>query len=81
MVFSKGELKNINFPTKEFDIQACTGKLSAETVTVYPPGVPIVFEGERFDDAQTEYINHVLTLGGKTIGVNNGKIKCFIENN
>ncbi|MBR2471809.1 MAG: aminotransferase class V-fold PLP-dependent enzyme [Clostridia bacterium] len=81
MVFSKGELKNINFPTKEFGIQSCTGKLSAETVTVYPPGVPIVFEGERFDDAQTEYINHVLTLGGKTIGVNNGKIKCFIENN
>ena len=81
IVLSKGELKNINLPTKEFDIANCAGKLSAETVTVYPPGVPVVFESERFDTSQTEYISRILALGGKTIGVNNNKIKCFIENN
>ncbi|MBQ9097218.1 MAG: aminotransferase class V-fold PLP-dependent enzyme [Clostridia bacterium] len=82
MVLSKGNLSgNLNLPIIEFDINDCAGKLSAETVTVYPPGVPVVFEGERFDTSQTEYISRILALGGKTIAVNNGKIKCFIENN
>lgn len=82
MVLSKGCLSgDIKLPTSEFDISDCSGKISAETVTVYPPGVPVVFEGERFDSKQTEFISRILSLGGKTIGVNNSKIKCFIENN
>ncbi len=80
IVLSKGELKNIALPTNEFDIADCAGKLSAETITVYPPGVPVVFEGERFDDAQIRFIHRILSLGGKVIGVNTGKIKCFVEN-
>ena len=81
IVLSKGLLDNINLPIREFDIDDCVGKLSAETITVYPPGVPVVFEGERFEAAQTGYISHIPALGGKAIGVNNGKIKCFVENN
>ncbi len=82
MILSKGNLgSDNNFLVAEFDITDCSGKIPAETITVYPPGVPVVFEGERFDDAQIGYISRILGLGGKTIGVNNRKIKCFIENN
>ncbi len=82
IILSKGCLSgSVKLTTAEFNIADCSGKLSAETITVYPPGVPIVFEGERFDNEQTEFIRRILALDGKAIGVNNDKIKCFIENN
>ncbi|MBR2846812.1 MAG: aminotransferase class V-fold PLP-dependent enzyme [Clostridia bacterium] len=82
IVLSEGKLiYNTNLPVEEVDVSESENRLSAETVTVYPPGVPVIFEGERFFPGQTEFIRHVIALGGKTIGVNNGKIKCFVENN
>ena len=82
IVLSEGKLiYNTNLPVEEVGVSECENRIAAETVTVYPPGVPVIFEGERFCPEQTEFIRHVIALGGKTIGVNNGKIKYFVENN
>jgi lysine decarboxylase len=37
-------------------VDAAVGKISAEAITPYPPGVPIVAPGERIQAATIEYL-------------------------
>jgi arginine decarboxylase len=42
--------------------QAC-GRIAAEQITPYPPGVPAVVPGERLDDAVIDYLRTGLAAG------------------
>ncbi|MDD6485050.1 MAG: aminotransferase class I/II-fold pyridoxal phosphate-dependent enzyme [Clostridiales bacterium] len=44
------------------------GKISAATVTVYPPGVPIIYAGGEISEEMLSYIGAVKAAGGKITG-------------
>lgn len=43
-------------PSRVVAVDAAVGKISAEAITPYPPGVPIVAPGERIQAATIEYL-------------------------
>src|SRR3954447_20539938 len=44
--------------------QQAAGRISAELVTPYPPGIPAVMPGELHTEATVEYLEHVVAAGG-----------------
>jgi arginine/lysine/ornithine decarboxylase len=44
------------------------GRVSAEMVTPYPPGIPAVVPGEVYTDAIVQYLEQVVTAGGYVEG-------------
>jgi arginine/lysine/ornithine decarboxylase len=40
------------------------GRISAELVTPYPPGIPAVAPGEVYTDVAVEYLQQVVAVGG-----------------
>lgn len=46
-------------PNKEIMLQEAGGEVSAETLIPYPPGVPLISLGERFDEHIIEEINRL----------------------
>lgn len=44
-------------PTRLMPIDAAAGRISAETLTLYPPGIPIVMPGERITANMIEYLH------------------------
>jgi arginine/lysine/ornithine decarboxylase len=43
-------------PTVDIPIEEATGRIAAEQVTPYPPGIPVLLPGERINDAATRYL-------------------------
>jgi len=62
-------------------IEEALGKISADTVVIYPPGSPIVTPGERIDQEVVEYILHArkagLNLLGRGVHGTEGELKVF----
>lgn len=62
-------------------IEDALGKISADTVVIYPPGSPIVTPGERIDRDVVEYILHArragLNLLGRGVHGTEGELKVF----
>jgi arginine/lysine/ornithine decarboxylase len=40
-----------------------TGRVSAELITPYPPGIPAVAPGEVFNEANVAYLEEIVTNG------------------
>jgi lysine decarboxylase len=40
------------------------GRVSAELVTPYPPGIPAAVPGERYTEAIVDYVEQVAAAGG-----------------
>ncbi len=51
-------------------LKEATGKMSAEIVTVYPPGIPILVPGEEVTQEVVEYIVEMDQLGATVDGLN-----------
>jgi arginine decarboxylase len=49
-------------------IAAAIGKISAESICPYPPGIPIVMPGEIVTAEALDYLRRVLDLGGELAG-------------
>jgi arginine/lysine/ornithine decarboxylase len=49
-------------------IERAVGKISAESICPYPPGIPIVMPGEIITAAALDYLQRVLDLGGELAG-------------
>lgn len=47
------------------------GRICANTVTPYPPGIPALYPGEMIDDSIAEYIKNIIEAGGKVNGIDN----------
>ncbi len=63
-----------NSKTAEVDIEKSTGKMSAATVTIYPPGIPVLYEGEIIKKEVIEYIRENEKNGALITGINDGLI-------
>ncbi len=59
-------------------LQACEGRVCAEIITPYPPGVPLFYPGEIITTSGIQYINDIICAGGKVNGIgNNNSIRVI----
>jgi arginine decarboxylase len=49
-------------------IDDAVGKISAESICPYPPGIPVLIPGEIITKEALEYLRSILALGGEIVG-------------
>jgi arginine decarboxylase len=52
-------------PRRAVALADCAGRVCAETVCPYPPGIPVAFPGGVIRDDALRYIRAVLAAGGR----------------
>lgn len=69
------------YPQKAFfskqekvDLENCIGRVSCSTVVPYPPGIPVIYTGEKIRKEQIEYIYKIDKAGAEITGIDNGMI-------
>lgn len=55
-------------PNKLASIQECKGKIIAETVIPYPPGIPLFMAGETIDESRISYLQDLMKAGARFHG-------------
>jgi lysine decarboxylase len=67
---SELELETVQLPrdaffgdTEDVPVEKAGGRIAAEQITPYPPGIPAVVPGERLNDAVLEYLRSGLEAG------------------
>jgi arginine/lysine/ornithine decarboxylase len=53
------------------------GRISAEFVTPYPPGIPVAAPGEIYNEAMVEYLEEVVAAGGFVEGATDQSLSQF----
>ncbi|WP_100332960.1 aminotransferase class I/II-fold pyridoxal phosphate-dependent enzyme [Bacillus alkalisoli] len=56
------------YEVEEIQIDKAVGKISAETIVPYPPGIPVLIKGERISQEVVEYIGGLAALGARFQG-------------
>jgi len=54
-------------PSEAVDAMAAVGRVAAEQVTPYPPGIPLLIAGERITEPIVRYGRRVAELGGSIV--------------
>jgi arginine decarboxylase len=54
---------------------AAAGRVAAESLAAYPPGIPNVLPGERLTAETLRYIEHTLELGGSLRGASDRRLR------
>lgn len=60
-------------------LQAARGRVAAETVVPYPPGIPVLTPGERIGPATLDYLRGILNLGLAVHGLEAGTVAVIRE--
>lgn len=60
--------------SKSMNLQKAKGRISAEFIMAYPPGIPIVAPGEMITEQVLEYINYAKEKGGYLLGTEDMEI-------
>lgn len=68
----------INRKTEVVHLESCLGRICAENIVPYPPGVPIIAMGELIDKNSLDIIKHYKEIGTDILGIKNNKIKVVI---
>lgn len=55
--------------TEAIDLQSCQGRISADIITIYPPGIPLIVPGERINQEFTDYIESSIKDGLTVTGL------------
>ncbi|HHX12520.1 MAG TPA: aminotransferase class I/II-fold pyridoxal phosphate-dependent enzyme [Clostridiales bacterium] len=55
--------------TEMVDLQSCQGRISADIITLYPPGIPLIVPGERIDQEFIDYIECSIKEGLTVTGL------------
>jgi lysine decarboxylase len=55
--------------------QAAIGRIAAESLATYPPGIPNVLPGERLTAQTLDYIQRTLELGGSVRGASDRRLR------
>ncbi len=64
--------------TEQIDIEDAVGRISAQTVSVYPPGTAVIVTGDTVKESAVIYIKTVLMYGAEVTGVSDGKIEVVV---
>lgn len=64
--------------TQVVPLQQAAGRLSAELLCPYPPGVPVVFPGEQFSQEAVELLQATLAEGGVVTGASDPQLQTVL---
>lgn len=64
-------------PTKVVDLNAAVGRICAEEITFYPPGIPLLMPGEKISSATVELIRSGNFSGSRIVGANDKKLSTI----
>mmetsp|Transcript_14487 Transcript_14487/g.19035 ORF Transcript_14487/g.19035 Transcript_14487/m.19035 type:complete len:605 (-) Transcript_14487:113-1927(-) len=59
------------------DAEKAVGRLSAETICPYPPGIPLLLPGEVITKNRIQYLQHCLSKGGSLTGCYDSTLSSF----
>jgi arginine decarboxylase len=59
-------------PLKQVKLEDAKGEVSKEAVMIYPPGIPIIVPGEKFNDEVINMIQYYKQTGVTVISENDG---------
>jgi len=57
----------------EVSFEESSGRICADIITPYPPGIPILYPGEKIDQYQIQYIAAIIQAGGMVNGIGYNK--------
>jgi len=66
-------------PREEVAVSSAEGRVAAEAVTPYPPGVPVIFPGEEITREALEYLTAWERAGGTWPGQERGTIQVVAD--
>ena len=76
-LYRHGEIFDVPSETERLVARECEGKISAQALIPYPPGIPIIVPGERIDSEKIRVLEKLYKDGVSVIGLDeNGKILC-----
>jgi arginine/lysine/ornithine decarboxylase len=64
-------------PTETIAIEQAIGRISAELICPYPPGIPVLMPGEAIAAEAITYLRQVLSLGGRITGCSDPNLKTL----
>jgi arginine/lysine/ornithine decarboxylase len=70
--------ETIDMEKEYVDLSSCLGRVSAENIVPYPPGVPILAIGELIDKRSLEIINYYRNVGVDILGIQDDKLKVIV---
>lgn len=71
-----------DLPWEELPLRECVGRMAADFVNLYPPGIPLLVPGERFTQELCETLRVYKSQGLDLQGVRGGEmwVKCIAQN-
>ncbi|MFE4107511.1 aminotransferase class I/II-fold pyridoxal phosphate-dependent enzyme [Almyronema epifaneia] len=64
-------------PAKTVTVAAAIGQISAELICPYPPGIPLIFPGERIESAAIAYLQAIRQAGGQLTGCSDASLQTI----
>lgn len=64
--------------TEYVGLDNAVGRISAQTVSVYPPGTAVIVTGAKVTEDAVLYIKTVLACGAEVTGVSDGKVEVVL---
>ncbi len=65
--------------TRTVSLSSGEGAVCGQALVPYPPGIPLIYPGERISREAVNYLEALLKMGGTVHGVKNGKISIWSE--
>jgi len=59
-------------PLKKVSLKEAKGEVSKEAIMIYPPGIPIIIPGEKFNDEVLELLEYYKNTGVEIVSENEG---------
>jgi arginine decarboxylase len=63
--------------TEDVPWRQAAGRVSAEMICPYPPGIPVVAPGELLTDDAVDYLEQVIAMGGMVEGASDETLESF----
>ena len=64
--------------TERVPLAEAVGRVSAELLCPYPPGIPVVCPGERMDETALNLLLAVRDAGGRITGASDGNLETVV---
>ncbi len=64
---------------EDLELETCAGRVSRDSILLYPPGIPLVHSGEEITECVILYLKRALKDGLKVQGLREGKARVLRE--